>query len=273
MADQTQQTPPSSPPPASQQPPVASQAAAASPSTQPSPPSSPSTPPTPSPERSSKDNGAKPDWLGAEYYDAGTGPKWDDFGKHYAELATRDAAEQIRRNTLPKTADDVRLDLPKDFKLPTGVSEYKLDMSLPEIAMLKDLVVKRGLDADTTSELIALNAAREIREQEAFRAAQTAEMSKLGTNATQRITSLQTFFKGLLGEDDAQALNTAMYGSRIVEAMERLATKYSSGGAAPFSQAHREPITAPGKVTEEQFQAMTASERLDYVRSHNKTAH
>ena len=153
------------------------------------------------------------------------------------------------------------------------MSEYKFDANRPELSRFKELIVSEGISQDTASKFLGLFAETEVGSQATFAAAQKAELDKLGSNATQRITSLQTFFRGVLGEADAQALNTAMYGSRIVEAMERLAMKFSSGGAAPFSQAHREPITGPGKVTEEQFQAMSASERLDYVRSHNKTAH
>ena len=197
----------------------------------------------------------------------------DDFGKHYSELATRDAAEQIRRQTLPKTVDEVTLDLPKDFVLPQGMSEYKIDMTAPEMAMFKEIAVRRGLDATTRSELLGALAAKDVREHQAYEAARIADLAKLGATATQRITSLQTFFRGILGEKHANALNAGMYGSAIVEAFEDLATKFSSQGAAPFSQAHREPITAPGKVSEEQYQAMSFAERLDYVRSHNKTAH
>jgi hypothetical protein len=54
--------------------------------------------------------------------------------------------------------------------------------------------------------------------------------------------------------------------AKIVEGMEKLMTKFSSQGAAPFTQAGRVHPDAPGRVSEEAYTAMTAGQRLDYSR-------
>jgi hypothetical protein len=53
---------------------------------------------------------------------------------------------------------------------------------------------------------------------------------------------------------------------KIVRGFERLAQRFSSQGAAPFSQAHRDHPETPGRVSEEQYNAMSPAARLDYTR-------
>jgi len=53
----------------------------------------------------------------------------------------------------------------------------------------------------------------------------------------------------------------------IVKGLETLQQKFSSQGAAPFTQAHRVPADPAGRATDAEFDAMTAGQRLDYARS------
>ena len=50
---------------------------------------------------------------------------------------------------------------------------------------------------------------------------------------------------------------------KIVAGFEKLAAQHTTQGAAPFSQAHRTPNhrPAPGRVTEEAYNALTQAER------------
>src|SRR5258706_14468580 len=114
-------TPPSSPAPASPSPSAPAPAATAAPIPASTPSPTPSTPTAASP---------KPDWLPENFFDTKAGPKWDDFGKHFAEVATRDAAEQVRRQSLPTKPDDYKVATSANFKAPDGV-EFKIDEGNP----------------------------------------------------------------------------------------------------------------------------------------------
>src|SRR6266403_5112983 len=85
-------TPPSSPAPAAPSPSPAAPIAA-------TPPASPASTPTPTTSTPTAASPAptRPDWLPENFFDAAKGPKWDDFGKFFAEVATRDAANEVRR--------------------------------------------------------------------------------------------------------------------------------------------------------------------------------
>jgi hypothetical protein len=96
----------------------------------------------------------------------------------------------------------------------------------------------------------------------------TAELNKLGANATVRVTALQTWLRGMVGDELAKSMAGGLFSEKQVRGLELLANKFASQGAASFSQAHREPdITGPGRVSEEAYAAMSQAERWDYARS------
>lgn len=194
---------------------------------------------------------------------------WAGYEKHYNEnitpKLTQLAAEEVRRNTLPKAPDDVKLDLPKEFKLPEGM-DWKLDSTKPEFNKFREIAVKRGLDADTVSELMGVYAETVVGSEATYRASQKVELDKLGSNATARVTSLNTFFEGHLGADDAKHIRSSMYSAGVVTALEKLVAKFTTQGHASFSQAHREPAAPQGRVSESEYAAMSPAQRWDYAR-------
>lgn len=224
-----------------------------------------SSPTPPSPTSSASTAQTRPDYVPESYWDAATGIKHKEFGEHYTGLATRLAADEVRRNALPKTAADVKVELPKEFKLPEGM-KWEFDTSAPEFGKFRDVAVKRGIDQDTVTELMGIFAEREVGSAATTAAAQKAEMDKLGANATARVTALDTFFTGILGAEDARWLRGGMYAAGIVTAMEKLVSKFSNQGHASFRQDGREPQGAPGRVSEEAYAKMSQAEKWDYAR-------
>lgn len=194
------------------------------------------------------------------------GPKFDDFGKHYAEVSTAWAAEQVRRNALPTKPEDVQIGLPKDFQLPQGV-EFKFDPAKPEFSKLQAAAVKHGFSQDAVTDLVGVYAETLVSSEATTQAAKAAEVAKLGANGPARVTALETFFKGVGSPELVGMLVTAP----IVQAAERLVAKFASQGTASFSQAGREPGQAGGKVSNEAYQAMTPAQRLDYSRQFDQT--
>ena len=52
---------------------------------------------------------------------------------------------------------------------------------------------------------------------------------------------------------------------------ERIQARMTSQGTASFSQAHREPGQAGGKVSDEAYRAMTPAQRLEYARQFDQS--
>lgn len=252
---------PSSPAPANPSPSPAAPAATANPSPGSTPSAPTATPTVPSVTR--------PDWLPEKFFDAAKGPNFDDFGKHYNEIMTRDAAEQSRRLALPQSAADVKLELPKDFQLPQGM-EFKLDPTKPEYGKLQAAAVKHGLSPEAISDIVAIHAETVVGSETTISAAHQAEIAKLGANGPARVTALETFFTGLVGSDGAKQIKNMAVTASLVQALEGVAAKFASQGVASFSQAHREPPSGQ-KVSDETYAKMSDREKLDYARQFPQT--
>lgn len=213
---------------------------------------------------------SRPDWLPEKFFDPVKGPNLDEFGKHFSEIATRDAAEQSRRLTLPQKPEDVKLELPKDFKLPQDV-EFKLDPAKPEFAKMQAVAIKHGLTQDAVTELLGVYAETVVGSESSVQAWKQAEIAKLGANGTARVTALQTFFTGLIGAEKAAHLQTMLATAGGVEALESVTAKFSSQGAASFSQAHREPGNANGRLAAEEHSKLSPAAKLDYARQFDQS--
>lgn len=176
----------------------------------------------------------------------------------------RDAANESRRLALPQKPEDVKLDLPADFKLPQGV-DFKFDPAKPEYNKFRELIVSEGISQATATKLTGLFAEIMVGDQASIQAFEAAEMTKLGANGTARATAVKTGFTGMIGETLANHLQVMTRTAGGVQALEAVLAKFSSQGAAPFSQAHRDPVGNTTKPTEEQWSKMNARERMDYT--------
>lgn len=213
---------------------------------------------------------SRPDWLPEKFFDAVKGPNYDEFGKHFNEVATRDAAEQVRRLSLPQKPEEYKLELPKDFKLPVGV-EFKFDPAKPEYSKFQQIAVKHGLTQDAVTDLLGTYAETMVGTQQSTEAWKAAEVQKLGANGPARVTAVETFLNGVIGSDKSKQLMSVMVSAGAVEAFESLVGKFSTQGTASFTQAFREPREANGRVSNEQFAKMSGAERLDYTRRFDQT--
>jgi hypothetical protein len=208
---------------------------------------------------------SRPDWLPEKFFDAKAGPKWDDFGKHFNEVATRDAANEVKRLSLPQKPEEYKLELPKDFKLPQGV-EFKLDTAKPEFSKFQQVAHKHGLAPDAVTDMLGVYAETLVGSQASIQQAYQAEINKLGANGPARVTAIDTFFTGLIGAQKAGELKKMMVTAGITEALESVVAKFSTQGAASFTQLHRETPEPQGRVSEEQWKTMSPAARLDYNR-------
>ena len=96
----------------------------------------------------------------------------------------------------------------------------------------------------------------------------------MGANGPMRVTALETWFRGVVGDDKiAGAMKNMLVTADIVKGMERIQARMATQGAASFSQAHREPGHDPrgGRVSDEAYAAMKPGERLEYARGFDQS--
>jgi hypothetical protein len=182
-----------------------------------------------------------------------------------AEMMTRQAADDLRKATLPATPADYVPALPENFKLPPGV-DFTVDVADPMLADARAWAHSKGLSQSDFSELISIYATGKGHEQALLNTATAAEVAKMGANGTQRVTALETWLRGIVGDKLAGPMRQMMVTADIAKGFETLQQRFVSQGVASFSQAHREPVQAGGKVSDEEYSKMSHAARLDYAR-------
>lgn len=262
-----------SPSPSAPPSPVVSPAVASSPPT----PSSPvTTPPTPTPAAvpasppPSPPAGQRPAYVPEAYWDATAGKVKDtEFAAHFNELSARAAADEIRKTTLPPTANDYKADLPADFKPPEGVKfEFKADD--PLIAQAKSMAYEMGIDQTSFSKLLGLYAGAQVASQEQIVAAKNAEIAKLGAAGPTRIDALTRFFKADMGEEAGARRMTRIFTAQDVLDAEADVSRRMRQGGGSFKGTGREAPEPQGKVTEAEYAKMSPQDRLAYARRHDQ---
>jgi hypothetical protein len=149
-------------------------------------------------------------------------------------MATRIAAEDVRKGSLPQTAEAYKVELPADFKPPAGI-DFKLDTSNPALGQLKAVAHKHGLTQDAVNELIGVYAGAEVGTEARIKDAAAKEVTKLGPSGPARVDAVTRFMDG----SDLGVLKSTLVTAAQVEAWERHITKLTSQGGAQFSQSHR----------------------------------
>jgi hypothetical protein len=187
------------------------------------------------------------------------------------EFLTAKGEAELRKATLPATPNDYVPALPENFKLPDGV-DFKVDAADPMLADARNWAHSRGMDQSAFSELIGIYATSKAKEQALYNTAAAAEVAKLGANGVQRVSAIDVWLRGQLGDDLAAPVRSVLVTEKIVRAWETVIQKFQSQGVASFSQAHREPGNAGGgRVSDEQYAKMTSGERLDYARGFDQS--
>lgn len=207
----------------------------------------------------------RPDWLPEQFWDTGKNEiKGGDFRKSFDELSTFKAAEDVRKNTLPKTADEYKVELPKEFKVPEGL-EFAFDEKDPLLGRAREIAHQRGLGQDAFTEILGLYAGARVGEAQQLKAARDAEVGKLGPTASARIDAVTTWMKGMVGEDGAKALSQMLVTAGHVQAFESLITKFTSQGAGGFKQNGRDQQSK--QVDKATYDSWSIGQRLNYART------
>jgi hypothetical protein len=190
-----------------------------------------------------------------------------------AALATRAAAEDIRKATLPADPSAYRLDLPADLVLPKGV-EIKFaenDPILgPVINQARSWAHANGFSQEQFSSMLGLYAGSVAHERAQFNEAVQREINALGPAASTRLDAVQSWLRAEVGEEHARAMLPMIVSAKIVEGFERMANK-RSGNVGSFARANSEPPPSPG-LSDAQYAAMSGRERMQYARDASAAA-
>jgi hypothetical protein len=177
----------------------------------------------------------RPEGLADAYWDGEKNEvKTKDLIARFNELSTKDAADEVRKSTLPQSADGYKIELPKDFTMPQGV-EFQFDDKAPEMAQARAMAHAKGWTQQDFSEALGIFAAAKVAEQATINTARAAEVGKLGATGPQRIDAVTRWM-------DAQGLGvlkSSLVTAAQVAAWEGHITKVTSQGSASFSQSHR----------------------------------
>ena len=156
------------------------------------------------------------------------------------EMMTRQAADDLRKATLPAAPEAYEAKLPADLKLPGGQT-YKFDANDPSLVAARNWAHAKGLSQDEFSQVLGIYASH-VAGQEALLAERSrAEIAKAGVNAPQRMDAVTRWITGEVGEADARPIRATIVTDAHLRFYEKLMTKIVSQGAASFSAQHRVP--------------------------------
>jgi hypothetical protein len=188
-----------------------------------------------------------------------------------AMLIQQKAAADLRATQIPATAEAYEAKLPDGFKLPDGMA-WQFDPKDPALIDAQRFASRAGLTQSQFSELLSVYASQQMADQQAIAAGAQREMEKLGPNATQRVSAIETFIRGIAGDELGTGLRQMVLTQKHVLAWEKIAQQFASQGVASYRAHGREPPDAPGKVSEEQWGQMSHGQRLDYARQFDQRA-
>lgn len=199
----------------------------------------------------------RPDWVPNDFWDPKDGVKGKDLVGKFNELAAAKAAEDSKRLALPQKPEEYPLELPKDFKLPDGIT-FKIDADGDQARTARAWAHKHGVSKEAFTELMGVYGAGIVGDQATLKAARDAQIDALGANGTARVTALNTF----LDAKGYGPLKNMMVTAEIVTTLEKLIADMTNAGN--FSQQHRTQDTAQ-KVSDEEWNRMSPSERREYA--------
>lgn len=186
------------------------------------------------------------------YWDAASKTVKDkEFGEHLASLTTLKTEHDARLASRPEKPDGYKVELPKDFKAPEGIT-LKIDEKDPRVAEIRSFAHEIGLSQDQFSALVAIDAQREIARATEINAAIEAEQKKLGANASARITAVKTWLTGLLGDKRAGGLMERMVLADDIAAVEDLQRAFTTQGGSDYRGNGRDHDPPPPPTSIEQ---------------------
>jgi hypothetical protein len=165
---------------------------------------------------------------------------------------------------LPATPADYKLPARTELKLPQGI-EFAWKENDPLIADARNYAHSIGLPQEHFGKIMQMYAAAEIQKTAELNAAAKVEADKLGVMGTSRVTAIEIFLKGFLGDATATPFLKTLVTEAQVRGWEKIMTNLmNQGSSATYTPQHHDQ-PSDGKVSDEQWAKMSPSERMTYA--------
>ncbi len=188
---------------------------------------------------------ARPDGLPDAYWDDAAGIK----PEAYSRLAELEAAEVARREGIPATVADYKLELDEPVVGLDG-KPVAFDPEDPLAKALLPALHEAGVPQAGLSRILQAYAAQELADikaaNEEAAAARAAEIKKLGPDegaVTRRTSATHGLVTAAIGSDQAEALRAVMTNAAAFQALEALVSKLQSPAMSAA------PITTPAPAS------------------------
>jgi hypothetical protein len=165
-------------------------------------------------------------------------------------MMQRQAAEDLRKATLPPSPADYKVAIPEGMKLP-GDQQFKFDEAGNKAAFdaARAWAHNKGMTQSDFSEMLGLYASQEAQQHAVLAERSRQEVAKVGVNAPQRVDAIGKWITGTVGEKDAVPIRATIVTDAHVRFYEKIMHQITTQGGASFSQSHRVPPdtnTIPG---------------------------
>lgn len=203
----------------------------------------------------------RPDYLPESLWDEKTGFKAQDYNDLVAFKADRDAALA----QVPDSADKYEAKLPATFKMPEGVKEedFAFDANDPRISLLREVAHSKQWSQADFEEVLVAGINMDIAQNKEMAEAAAGERDKLGSRAKDRVTAVTTFLDAKIGPELAGSLRGMMFTAKQVEAFEAI-QRLVRGDVPGNPGAGRD--AKPAELSDEEYQKLTTTERINYAR-------
>jgi hypothetical protein len=187
--------------------------------------------------------------------------------KQIAETRAHMAAEQSRKAQIPADASQYRATLPESWTPPAQFKDYKVDDSHPIYGQAREFAFRHGLDQAAFSEMLALSASREIGTAQTLQRARDAEIAKLGSAGTSRVSAVENFLISKVGAETYKRVAPLLATEAQVRVYEAWMRESLSGGAGSYS-ANRSGERRE-TVDEKTWNSWSYSQQVEYARRHS----
>jgi hypothetical protein len=183
--------------------------------------------------------------------------EWQDLAAHKAE-------SDLRKAQVPASANEYKLELPKDLKLPTAFALAKENDPRfgPGIAAAREWAHKNQLSQGQFSDLLAIYATTVSHSELMIQNAARAEQEKMGISGPARIDAISMFLRGRYGDTAAMPMIWTLKTASQVEIWENIITKLQ--GATGFNAGGR-IAPEPASPTDAQWNAMSYTQQKAYA--------
>lgn len=186
------------------------------------------------------------------------GVKFDALKERFDKLSEIEKAAEARKADVPEKADDYAFAAPADLKLPDGFQIAQDDIRWPALReMAKAEGWTKAEFQQRATELVKLDAMHQQHQMQMLKQATDARDKALGDKAQQRIDSLTTWVKGLLGDDIGGNMAFMFVTPEIVKGMETIQKALANQGVTSLNGTGRE--TGDQKI--EGFEKMTFEQK------------